>query len=31
MLDFTVAIRAYNSAERLTEILERLKIQVGIE
>ncbi len=31
MLDFTVAIRAYNSAERLPEILERLKIQVGIE
>jgi glycosyltransferase involved in cell wall biosynthesis len=31
MVDFTVAIRAYNAAERLPEILERLKIQVGTE
>ncbi|MDY7005797.1 MAG: hormogonium polysaccharide biosynthesis glycosyltransferase HpsE [Cyanobacteriota bacterium] len=30
-LDFTVAIRAYNAAEYLPEILNKLKNQVGIE
>ncbi|NES77073.1 MULTISPECIES: hormogonium polysaccharide biosynthesis glycosyltransferase HpsE [Okeania] len=31
MIDFTVAIRAYNSAKNLPQILGRLKNQVGIE